>query len=163
MATETTPDLRLLRAATDGDADALEKAIQDGADIECESSEEGMRPLMLAAMNGETTCLALLLAHGADPCESVRESGYLSMNGFPQGLECDAMWFAAKAGSKKCVALLFDAREGKLSEFRLQACVKACSESMKSWFLDYARWGWESETLAREADPAAPAPTKPRL
>ena len=59
-------DDALLKAAEDGDADAVRKAVKDGADLETRDSK-GRTPLLLASLGDHVEAARVLVREGADP------------------------------------------------------------------------------------------------
>jgi ankyrin repeat protein len=61
-------DAQLLRAAQLGDTEAVQKAISDGANVNCIDPNDGVAtPIVHAACNGHRDVVRLLLDNGADP------------------------------------------------------------------------------------------------
>jgi len=63
--TATAPDISILKAAQDGNIEAVKQAIADGADVNAKNTS-GMTPLHRAGWYGHNEIVELLIAKGAD-------------------------------------------------------------------------------------------------
>ncbi len=63
--TESSREIRLLRAARNGETKAVARLLDLGADIETRNPGDGWTPLMWAAVRDQSACVKLLISRGA--------------------------------------------------------------------------------------------------